>query len=108
MIAEGAIRALLAREECLSAQRPEIRQRLAVFENVHELELDNLANRLSFVQKIEALVDLLKLHAAAHQPIDWQLAALIELDVARNIACRYARADIASLHRALFPHKVHD
>src|SRR5580704_9599919 len=67
---------------------------------------DHLADRLAFVQPVEADVDVGELEVAAHQAIDRQLAAAVKLDVARQIAGRHAGADVASLDRALLGHEV--
>src|SRR5215471_8470750 len=69
-------------------------------------EHDDLADCLALVQAVEALVDLGKRQAPAHQAIDRQATAPIELDVARQIAGRHAGPDIAALHRALLGDEV--
>src|SRR3954469_20493234 len=61
---------------------------------------DHLADRFSLVQLVEALVDLVELQRAAHQPVDWQPAAPVERDVARYVATRHRGSDVAALERA--------
>src|SRR5262249_41297944 len=61
-------------------------------------EHHDLAHRRALVQTIEPEIDLVEPQPSAHQAIDRQLAATIELDVARQIARRHAGADVAALY----------
>src|SRR5437868_3210662 len=64
-------------------------------------EHHDLSHRLALAQPIEPHIDLVEPQPAAHQPIDRQFAAAIQLDVARQVARRYAGADVAALHSTL-------
>src|SRR6476660_6537108 len=66
-----------------------------------------LSHGLTFMQTIEAKVDLVELEAPAHQTIDGQLAASIELDVAGKIANRHTGADVAALDGSLLGDKIY-
>src|SRR3546814_20441846 len=61
---------------------------------------DTLFPYTTLFRSVEALVDLLKGEALAHQAVDRQAAPTVEGDVARHVAQRHAASDIAALHGA--------
>ena len=71
-----------------------------------ELENDDLSDRLTFVQPVEADIDPVEREPAAHQSIDRQLAASKKLDVARQIPVRHASTDVAALPGPLLGHEI--
>src|SRR5450759_4976125 len=76
-----------------------------VFERVH-VKTPPPAGLLCRREEGETEIDLVQFQATAHQPIHWQLAAPIKLDVAGYIANRYAGADVTALHGPLLGDKV--
>src|SRR5258705_1652579 len=52
------------------------------------VERHDLPNRLAFVEKVETLVDVFQLELPGHEPVHRELAHLVELDVARQVAGR--------------------
>src|SRR5688572_14432329 len=55
----------------------------------------DLTNGAAVVQAVEAQIDRIEGQGPAHQPVDRQPAALVELDEAGNVAGGYGGADIA-------------
>ena len=71
-----------------------------------KLEHDDLANRLAFVQQVEAAIDLVEPERSAHQSIHRQSTLAIQVDVPRYVARGHTRADIAALERSFFRHQI--
>src|SRR4029077_6755596 len=104
--------AMLAKKFCCAAAkscppRPHSSAIAFMYSNGITSEYHDLPHRLAIVQPVEAQVDLIELHAPAHQPIYGQLATPVEFDVTRQVARRNAGADIASLHGSLLGDKIH-
>src|ERR1035437_6111183 len=92
-----------AQYRSLSPVRP---CRSLMYSNGFTSKHHHLPDCFAVVKKVETEIDLVQFQATAHQPIHWQLAAPIKLDVAGYIANRYAGADVTALHGPLLGDKV--
>src|SRR5690606_5351585 len=66
------------------------------------LELDHLADGFAGVEAVEAFVDFVQRYAMGHELFDWEAAAAMEAEEARDVARRHARSKVAAAQRALF------
>src|SRR5438067_531644 len=76
--------------------RPHNSASACMYSNGVTSEHHDLPYRFTLVQPVEAGVDLSERQTTAHQPVDRQFAASIELDVARQVASGHAGADVAA------------
>src|SRR6266480_4274435 len=82
--------AMLAKKFCCAAAkscppRPHSSAIAFMYSNGITSEYHDLPHRLAIVQPVEAQVDLIELHAPAHQPIHGQLATPVEFGVTRQV-----------------------
>src|SRR4051812_19465982 len=67
---------------------------------------DDLADRMTGSQAVKANIDVFQLDMVAHELVHRQHAAAIEVNVARNVSRRNARADVAAFDGAFLGHHV--
>src|SRR5215218_1616085 len=68
---------------------------------------DHLTNCVAVVQPVESLVELIDAQRAAHQAINGQPPALVELDVVRDVSPGHGATDVAAFERTFLRHKDH-